>query len=101
MDQLLQKFEVPERVLLKLFNRCIGVTPKLYMRLYRFNCVVRQLENEQKSLEDMMTDAGYAGQDSFVNDFLRFTHCRPAVLRREENNPLSRERVRRMLQQIG
>jgi AraC-like DNA-binding protein len=100
LEQLMTGFGLTERGLLKLFNRWVGVTPRLYMRLYRFNCVIGRLEDERTALDEMIAEAGYADGVGFVRDFLRFTSCRPAVLRRVENIPLSRERLKEIMLQI-
>ena len=64
-----------ERTLERAFDRCIGVGPKQFARLTRF----------QAALADPLLDAGYYDQSHLIHEFHAFAGTTPAALVRERN----------------
>jgi|SRR6266542_195265 len=91
LEELLKTFYITERTLERLFNKAVGVNPKLYLRLQRFNYVLSQLENEKQTLQQIIFDTGYFDQSHFIKDFLRFTNCNPSIFKKLDFNHISRE----------
>ncbi len=89
--EVLNTFYITERTLERLFNKAVGVNPKLYLRLQRFNYVLSQLENEKQTLHQILFDAGYFDQSHFIKDFLRFTNCNPSIFKKLDFNDISRQ----------
>jgi methylphosphotriester-DNA--protein-cysteine methyltransferase len=91
IEELLKSFYITERTLERLFNKVVGVNPKLYLRLQRFNYVLSQLENEKQTFRQIVFDAGYYDKSHFVKDFLQFTNCNPSIFKKLDFNDISRE----------
>jgi AraC-like DNA-binding protein len=67
---------VSERQLERLFVQCVGITPKLYMRIRRFRAVLNCLEDppsqSSPSLADVAATHGYVDQSDLVRDMQGF-----------------------------
>lgn len=63
-----------ERTLVRRFEQQIGVTPKIYASIFRFNSAIQRIENGQfRSLTSLAHDLGYADQSHFIRWFKHFT----------------------------
>lgn len=69
------------RTFLQLFRQCVGLTPKLYCRLLRFQRVLR-VTSSDASLIDLAMAAGYSDQSHFNREFREFTGLTPTAYRR-------------------
>lgn len=71
---------ISERHLENSFKKQVGVTPKLYNRILRFNRIFALLQNgaRGKSWQDIMHECGYYDQSHFIRDFKFFTGTTPA-----------------------
>jgi AraC-like DNA-binding protein len=74
------------------FKRCIGVSPKMFARLLRFEVLLDSLiRGEAYSLADLSTRLGYHDQAHVIREFKTWTGCTPtAFLERAK----MRERLR-------
>jgi AraC-like DNA-binding protein len=68
-----------ERQFERRFLRRVGLTPKRYASLRRFERAVA-LASTSPSLTDAALDAGYYDQAHFIRDFRRFTGAAPGAL---------------------
>jgi AraC-like DNA-binding protein len=67
----------PKRFI-QLFRQEVGLTPKLYSRLQRFNHVLHQIEkSEDFDWADMALASGYFDQAHFSHDFREFSGMTP------------------------
>lgn len=55
------------------FKAAAGFSPKLYLRILRFQEAVRQFPGRNKSLAAIAYDCGYADQSHFIHDFKEFS----------------------------
>jgi AraC-like DNA-binding protein len=101
VEELLKTFYITERTLERLFNKAVGVNPKLYLRIQRFNYVLSQLENEKQTLQEIIFDAGYFDQPHFIKDFLQFTDCNPSLFKKLDSNDISRQTLAGILKTIS
>jgi AraC-like DNA-binding protein len=62
------------------FSKVVGVTPKLFCRIHRFQRVVQLIE-QQKRVEwaDISCACGYYDQSHFIRDFHAFSGLNPSV----------------------
>ncbi|MBV9230281.1 MAG: AraC family transcriptional regulator [Chloroflexi bacterium] len=61
-----------------LFEEAIGLTPKVFCRLHRFQEVLHMIENGQRiSWTDLALDCGYFDQAHFIHDFQAFSGLTP------------------------
>ncbi|GHO45648.1 helix-turn-helix domain-containing protein [Ktedonospora formicarum] len=63
-----------------LFREAVGLTPKVYCRVLRFQEVLRLLEEERPiSWADLALDCGYFDQAHFIHDFQNFSGLTPSA----------------------
>lgn len=62
----------------QLFRDCVGLTPKLYCRVRRFQQVLRLIEGKkQLDWVDVAFACGYVDQAHLIHDFRTFANCTP------------------------
>src|SRR5262245_2144562 len=65
------------------FREAVGLTPKLYSRLLRFQKALQRFEADPNaSWVDLAFDAGYSDQAHFIREFREFAGLSPGELRR-------------------
>jgi AraC-like DNA-binding protein len=65
---------------IEMFRRRVGVTPKLFCRIQRFQKVLGQINNRTTvEWADVAFDCGYFDQAHFVNDFQAFAGINPTA----------------------
>jgi AraC-like DNA-binding protein len=74
------KLGVSHKHFIQEFHRQVGLTPKLFCRIRRFQEVLSQI-NSQATVEwvDLAYDCGYFDQAHFVNDFQAFSGVNPTA----------------------
>ena len=83
MDRLSHDLNVSSRGLRKLFGRYLGISPKHYARLVRFNKATLQMVQEPGlSLTAIAADQGYYDQAHFIKDFKSFGGITPKAFRK-------------------
>jgi len=71
------------RQFISLFRRAVGLTPKLYCRVLRFQEVLNRFAgNPAASLAELAIDAGYSDQPHFNREFREFAGVTPEHYRR-------------------
>ena len=74
------------RQLQRRFLAAVGVTPKLFCRMQRFQRVVRALDDAVPNWTDAAVGAGYYDQAHLIRDFRQFTGKAPTFLTQSELN---------------
>lgn len=70
------------RHFISLFRASVGLNPKHYYRIRRFNCAVRNLAAaDRQSLGDLAAAAGYSDQAHFTREFREFAGVAPTQYR--------------------
>lgn len=70
--------KVSQRTLQKIFMNQVGLTPKEYCRMYRFNELIRMVNENRFSWKRAVEDLGYYDQAHFLNDFKAITGLTPS-----------------------
>ena len=66
-------------------HKYLGVTPKIYQRILRFNEVFQYLQNHNAvSWAQVAAHCGYADQSHFIHEFKKFTGFNPAEFLRSD-----------------
>jgi AraC-like DNA-binding protein len=78
VEKLSQTLNVSTRYLNKLFVENIGVSPKLYHKINRFQQSLQLLGNANQSLTSIAYQCGYFDQSHFIKDFKNFTGKLPS-----------------------
>jgi AraC-like DNA-binding protein len=70
--------EVSQKKFIRLFNDAVGMTPKLYLRVARFQRVVERIQYlPDVDWGDVVERHGYYDQSHFIRDFRDFTGLAP------------------------
>lgn len=79
-----------QRRFIELFTRQVGITPKLYSRIQRFQNTLQQVHvRRQIDWCELAFDAGYSDQSHLIRDFHQFSGLSPTqyrALRTENHN---------------
>lgn len=75
---LLKELQVSERGLQRKFDQQVGISPKLFSRVCRFQASLAQMKNSNfDNLSDIAFDNGYADQSHFIRTFKEFAGFSP------------------------
>ena len=78
ISDLLLTHKISERSLERLFKHTIGISPKKYLRILRFEKTIEMLNNfDGNNLSDIAYDIGYADQSHFNKEFKDFSGFTP------------------------
>ncbi len=68
---------INRRTFERIFNKYIGINPKLFMRINRFQKAIKEL-HQANLLTSIAYDYNYFDQTHFIKDFKSFTGCTPS-----------------------
>jgi len=77
---------VGERHLQRLFKKFVGLSPKYYARIIRFNYIFQLIQAKNTPWADIVYQAGYYDQSHFIRNFKAFTGEDPSAYFFEEEN---------------
>jgi len=69
---------INERKLERLFKTHVGLGPKYYARIIRFNYIFKLIKSKNTNWSDIVFQAGYYDQSHFIRDFKTFTGVDPS-----------------------
>lgn len=86
IDRLARQFGVSDRYLRRIFTQEIGINPKLFLRVRRFNISFHMLKSgKYEKLSDIAYDLGYSDQSHFIREFRQFTGTTPLQFFKEKH----------------
>jgi methylphosphotriester-DNA--protein-cysteine methyltransferase len=88
---LLNKVRISQRHLERLFREYVGLSPRQYMRVTRFETAVGHL-HKTDSFTRLALDLGYYDQAHFNHDFMEFTGLHPTAYLKAVEQFLVQER---------
>jgi AraC-like DNA-binding protein len=78
--EITQRSGLCHRRFIELFRQEVGLTPKLYCRVQRFQQVIRFLSTrDEVDWSELALDCGYYDQAHFINDFKEFSGISPTA----------------------
>lgn len=78
VNELSQDTGYSTRYMLKSFEKYVGLSPKLFSRIIRFQHVIRYLNNDQyQQTLDRIYELGYFDQNHFIKEFKEFSLLTP------------------------
>jgi AraC-like DNA-binding protein len=84
LRELQQSLKLSERSFERRFNEHVGISPKLFARVCKFQATLSQLRNNGFTrLSDIAYDNGYADQSHFIRSFREFTGSTPLRFRQQ------------------
>jgi AraC-like DNA-binding protein len=78
ISEIQKEFFVTERQLQRLFRKYIGLSPKFYSRIIRFNHIFQLGKQKKLSWLEVTHLSGYFDQSHFIRDFKSFTGEEPS-----------------------
>ncbi|WP_118975613.1 helix-turn-helix domain-containing protein [Taibaiella koreensis] len=97
LRELQRQANLSERTFERRFNQYVGISPKLFAKVCRFQSSLVQLKsNRYEKLSDIAYDNGFADQSHFIRTFKEFAGYAPYEFQRQsygmaENFPLLRK----------
>jgi transcriptional regulator GlxA family with amidase domain len=88
--RLVDDLGLSQRRFIQLFQAQVGVTPKMYCRLERFQHVLRVAHRATDGLDwaELAADGGYCDQSHLIHEFAEFAGMRPTdYLKRRGHHP--------------
>jgi methylphosphotriester-DNA--protein-cysteine methyltransferase len=86
IEGLAKMMELSTRQLERNFKKVIGVTPKFYSRIIRFNYIFEIMKENNASWVKTALQSGYFDQSHFINNFKEFTGEEPSQYGFDETN---------------
>jgi len=87
LNDLIEKYPASQKKLIDEFKKYIGLTPKYYQRILRFNDLLQKLQNQNEiSWADIAHDCGYFDQSHFIKEFKHFSGFNPGEYILNEHN---------------
>ena len=83
VDELTKKHFITARQLERLFQSQIGISPKAFINLTRFNCTMNKIRNrtdDKQSLMDIAFECGYYDHAHLANDIKNYTGLTPSSI---------------------
>lgn len=78
MEQLSGKIGFSRKHFIKIFKEHVGVTPKSFLKIMRFQKAIREIEGRTRvDWHTVALDTGYYDQAHFINDFRDFSGFTP------------------------
>jgi AraC-like DNA-binding protein len=83
VKDLLQHFSLSERQFERRFTQTVGISPRSYMRIKRFQAAIRLIKAEQfEKLTDIAYALNFSDQSHFIRDIKAFSGLTPSDLYR-------------------
>jgi AraC-like DNA-binding protein len=79
IETIAPRYAISPRYLQKLFLQYVGVTPKIYSNINRFQRSLKQVNKGEASLTAIAYNSGYADQSHFIREFKSFTGTSPSI----------------------
>lgn len=77
---------ISERQLERLFKKYVGLSPKFYARIIRFNYIFHLIQERNPGWTDLAFNAGFYDQSHFIRNFKAFTGEDPSAYYFEDKN---------------
>lgn len=81
VDAAARRSGYSQRQFVRLFSQAVGLTPRLYVRVQRFQKALRLMQRQRPSLAEVAFEAGYSDQPHFNRDFRDFSGLTPEQYR--------------------
>jgi methylphosphotriester-DNA--protein-cysteine methyltransferase len=86
IEEIINAIGIGERQLERLFRKYVGLSPKFYCRIIRFNYIFQLMQEQSPRLIDLTYDAGFFDQSHFIRNFKAFTGEDPSRYLFDEKN---------------
>ncbi len=78
LNALIDAYPASQKSLIDQFKKFVGLTPKYYQRILRFNDLLKRIQNkDQISWTEIANECGYFDQSHFIKEFRHFSGFNP------------------------
>lgn len=78
LNHILDTYPKTQKQLIGSFKKYVGLTPKYYQRILRFNELLQKMQQKEKvSWTDIAYSCGYSDQSHFIKEFRHFSGFNP------------------------
>jgi AraC-like DNA-binding protein len=77
VSRLSEEFCLSEKQFVRRFQNLVGVSPKFFSRLVRFQHILKLLEVGQVDLLNLAVESGFYDRSHFIHEFMEFTGTTP------------------------
>jgi AraC-like DNA-binding protein len=88
LEKIANQYNISSRYLNKLFVQNLGVSPKQYHQIIRFQQSLQLLNKGADSLTTIAYQSGYFDQSHFIKEFKKFTHTLPSDFQLANNTAI-------------
>jgi len=86
VDKLADKAGISNRQLVRRFDKCVGLSPKEFIRITKFISSLDMINfSKKKSLTEIAFESGYYDQAHFIRDFREFSGMTPTDYQASSN----------------
>ncbi len=87
-QEVIEQYPNTQKHLIDQFKKYIGLTPKYYQRMLRFNDILQKIQQKQHiNWPDVAFQCGYSDQSHFIKEFRHFSGFNPTeFIKREFQN---------------
>lgn len=79
LKQLIEDYPASQKTLIDQFKQYVGLTPKYFQRILRFNDLLQRIRDKQTlSWTDIAHDCGFTDQSHFIREFRHFSGFNPS-----------------------
>ena len=87
LNELVKKYPNTQKQLILNFKKYVGLTPKYYQRILRFNELLQSIHQKQQiAWADIAYQCGYSDQSHFIKEFHHFSGFNPVEFIQREFN---------------
>lgn len=85
LDRITTDCKISSRYLQAIFQAKVGFSPKLLIRIIRFQQAIKHIQDPHVRFTDLAYDFGYYDQAHFLKDFKQFTSTTPSLLVKQDH----------------
>lgn len=90
MQALSNEIGYSQKHFIHMFKSAVGVTPKTYLTISRFQKVIREIERRREvDWSQLALECGYYDQSHFIHEFTRFSGFTPEAYVQKKNGQLN------------
>ncbi|MCB0698817.1 MAG: helix-turn-helix transcriptional regulator [Chitinophagales bacterium] len=90
LNNIIEHFPHSQKHLIDLFKKYLGLTPKYYQRILRFNEIMQRIQHKEKvAWTDIAYSCGYSDQSHFIKEFKHFSGFNPKEFIDQSHNSQS------------
>lgn len=89
LGELNQKVGYSQKHFISMFKKQIGITPKAYLKIMRFQKAINEIEKQEIDWTLISQDCGFYDQAHFINDFKLFSGFTPEEYKKRKSHILN------------